>query len=142
MEEMAPLRKLPSSSAEVNSLSLKFPIKEETNLWIKTYVWNNCLAKVVSKLYLPQIGIAEKDDDQLPYLVPAPGYCYFDLLFYCDKKDACPFKHTKEGDNCKKYFMTTLEEDCIICCNPVLKNEKIYGVLDNCEHIFCLKCIW
>jgi len=37
--------------------------------------------------------------------------------------------------------METLEEECVICCNPVLKKELMYGLLDCCEHVFCESCI-
>ena len=33
------------------------------------------------------------------------------------------------------------DAECQICLDKVLLNKKQFGVLDNCDHVFCLKCI-
>jgi len=65
-------------------------------------VCSNSLAKVISKLYYPKIGIKSSiiglDQSDLNYIVPAPGVCYWDLLYHCGIED-CPFKHFKNQDD-------------------------------------------
>ena len=34
-----------------------------------------------------------------------------------------------------------LDKECCICLEKVLQNGRQFGVLDNCDHTFCLKCI-
>jgi len=31
--------------------------------------------------------------------------------------------------------------ECVICLEKVLKNGKQFGILDGCDHTFCLNCI-
>ena len=31
--------------------------------------------------------------------------------------------------------------DCVICLEKVLGNNKKFGLLENCAHVFCLECI-
>jgi E3 ubiquitin-protein ligase makorin len=34
-----------------------------------------------------------------------------------------------------------MDEECCICLEKVLDNGRQFGVLENCDHTFCLKCI-
>ena len=38
-------------------------------------------------------------------------------------------------------YIKEYDEECQICLEPVLANGKQFGVLDGCDHTFCLKCI-
>ncbi len=57
------------------------------------------------------------------------------------------------GDSCRYYHPTEmrkdysgnplygLDEECCICLEKVLQHGRQFGVLDGCDHTFCLKCI-
>lgn len=69
-----------------------------------------------------------------------------------DSEDICVFflqGECKFGAKCKKKHPKVDEEmlkipedfDCGICMSKVKANNKTFGLLPNCEHIFCLDCI-
>jgi len=87
------------------------------------FVKSNCLGKVISNLYIPQIGIEDNDPKINTFIVPAPGVCYYELLYQCPLKENCPYLHFKKGDKPKDFIMETLEEECSICLTEILKNE-------------------
>lgn len=33
------------------------------------------------------------------------------------------------------------DEECVICLEKVLANNRRFGILENCSHAFCLECI-
>jgi E3 ubiquitin-protein ligase makorin len=33
------------------------------------------------------------------------------------------------------------DENCVICLEPVLASGRMFGILQNCSHAFCLDCI-
>lgn len=46
----------------------------------------------------------------------------------------------KEKKDLEKYIKAN-DEECNICLMKVLKNGRKFGVLDGCDHCFCLNCI-
>ena len=44
-----------------------------------------------------------------------------------------------KGKSHKEEFV--LDDECCICLEKVLKNGKQFGILDGCDHTFCLPCI-
>jgi len=61
----------------------------------------------------------------------------FFLQGQCSKGNTCPFMHTKEP-----LPTETKEEEhmCSICYN-VCGTLRKFGLLSNCDHVFCLDCI-
>lgn len=60
----------------------------------------------------------------------------------CRYGDSCKYNHPPPDKNLKeKQVRYTIDEECCICLEKVLANGRQFGVLDHCDHTFCLKCI-
>lgn len=68
--------------------------------------------------------------------------CEFYQRGHCKFGDACKYFHPppeqKAAGGFDKY---KLDEECCICLEKVLAAGRQFGVLENCDHTFCLKCI-
>lgn len=67
----------------------------------------------------------------------------------CKFGEACKFYHPPQAELEKikteealpQGSRYTLDEECCVCLEKVLANGRQFGVLDNCDHTFCLNCI-
>lgn len=66
----------------------------------------------------------------------------------CRYGDNCEFLHPKGGYTGEfansaeeQAYIKEYDEECMICLEPVLAKGKQFGVLDSCDHTFCLQCI-
>jgi len=69
--------------------------------------------------------------------------CEFFLNGYCKYGDSCEYLHNKG-----KYknpdelaYIKENDRECEVCLDFILVNDKQFGILDGCDHCFCLKCI-
>ena len=66
-------------------------------------------------------------------------HCQYFEQGNCRYGDRCRYLH--EVSEKKKAPKYQLDEECCICLEKVLASNRQFGVLDNCDHTFCLKCI-
>lgn len=66
----------------------------------------------------------------------------------CRYGDSCRYYHpehlepeTSSKEKVVPRGIYALDEECCICLEMVLASNRQFGVLDNCDHTFCLKCI-
>ncbi|KAI8899440.1 hypothetical protein BC833DRAFT_507282, partial [Globomyces pollinis-pini] len=74
--------------------------------------------------------------------------CKFYAIGKCWNGAQCRFTHSDNtpsstlqfGTNCKYSHQNSLEDekDCTICLEPV---KSSFGLLVNCDHVFCMDCI-
>ena len=81
----APRHKNIPTDKEHIALQEKFPIKAKSSIKPIKFFKPNCFGKAISLLYQPKIGIKGDDPNVKTFLVPAPGVCYWDVLYFCDK---------------------------------------------------------
>jgi E3 ubiquitin-protein ligase makorin len=78
--------------------------------------------------------------------------CEYFLLGNCRFGSSCKFIHPEtsiadkerkelEEKRARKKYIEEHDEECNICLNKVLTNGRKFGVLDGCDHTFCLNCI-
>lgn len=68
--------------------------------------------------------------------------CVFFQSNSCKNGASCSFAHVKESQAAPFVGYDPRDDaECQICLDKVLLNKKQFGVLDNCDHVFCLKCI-
>lgn len=58
---------------------------------------------------------------------------------YCSNGDSCTKFHMKEGN--EEEEKQSREEKCCICLEGIMQRKKRFGILENCDHAFCLDCI-
>ena len=59
----------------------------------------------------------------------------------CRNGTKCTYAHTVEEDGTVYKYNEKDDAECQVCMDHVLATGKQFGVLDGCDHIFCLKCI-
>mmetsp|Transcript_23306 Transcript_23306/g.25885 ORF Transcript_23306/g.25885 Transcript_23306/m.25885 type:complete len:278 (-) Transcript_23306:231-1064(-) len=64
--------------------------------------------------------------------------CKFFQSGNCLRGDTCPYLHSviQPADTAPKN-----DAQCSVCLENVLENQKTFGLLQNCDHVFCLQCI-
>ena len=74
--------------------------------------------------------------------------CEYFVSGNCRYGDKCQYLHPKgvyTGDFAssseEQAYIKEYDEECQVCLEPVLANGKQFGVLEGCDHTFCLKCI-
>lgn len=74
--------------------------------------------------------------------------CQYFIGNNCRYGDNCEFLHPKGGYTGEfansaeeQAYIKEYDEECMICLEPVLAKGKQFGVLDSCDHTFCLQCI-
>ena len=70
--------------------------------------------------------------------------CHFFLAGNCTKGDKCQFVHPDSLNQKKKHIRHYDKKDdaeCNVCSEYVLARGLQFGLLDGCDHVFCLKCI-
>jgi len=68
--------------------------------------------------------------------------CEFYKQGNCKFGDRCQYMHPEElaiDEDGNDIYQ--LDDECCICLEKVLENGRQFGVLENCDHTFCLKCI-
>ncbi|KAK8821491.1 hypothetical protein WA556_001942 [Blastocystis sp. ATCC 50177/Nand II] len=65
--------------------------------------------------------------------------CRYWLNGNCMYGDRCWYAHTNEPE--KKPAQLEYSTECCICQEDVLKANKRFGLMQNCNHVFCLECI-
>ncbi|OQR96703.1 hypothetical protein THRCLA_07193 [Thraustotheca clavata] len=81
-------------------------------------------------------------------IVPAvpPKQCKFHMQGACRFGNACVYSHAKglspdEGQLMEKELHASQDIECNICMDLVLRAGERFGLLPNCYHAFCLKCV-
>ncbi|KAF4673625.1 hypothetical protein FOL47_010301 [Perkinsus chesapeaki] len=81
------------------------------------------------------------------------GVCRFYQSGLCKFGEACRNLHIHEGESCRadpqweekdrrhKARLATRNVLCAICDDDVIASGKRFGLLENCDHPFCLECI-
>ena len=74
--------------------------------------------------------------------------CEYFVRGNCKYGDACDYMHpsgsyTGNFANSmeERAYIEENDEECQICLERVLASGKQFGILDGCDHTFCLKCI-
>ena len=69
--------------------------------------------------------------------------CMFFQTNSCHNGANCSFAHemSEEGSAQTGSYNSEDDAECQICLERVLASGRQFGVLDRCDHIFCLKCI-
>jgi len=88
----------------------------------------------------------EDDDEIIDLFLQNPDrftLCKYYKKGNCRYGDNCRYLHPEdytqhELDNIDRYY---IDEECCICLEKVLRAGRQFGILDNCDHTFCLKCI-
>ena len=72
-----------------------------------------------------------------------PRVCMFYQTNSCKNGASCQFAHemSEENSAAKSSYNREDDAECQICLTYVLASGRQFGVLDSCNHIFCLKCI-
>ena len=87
----------------------------------------------------------QDDDDIIDYFLSnAEKFtpCPFFLKGNCRYGDKCRNLHQgKEDKNKKESTGYDGDDECCVCLDKVLANGKRFGILDGCDHTFCLDCI-
>lgn len=87
----------------------------------------------------------QDDDDIIDFFLSNQEQfqvCEFLKKGGCRFGDKCKFYHPK--DMAKKSVNGSdmiLDDECCICLDKVIASGKQFGVLDGCDHTFCLDCI-
>jgi E3 ubiquitin-protein ligase makorin len=81
-------------------------------------------------------------NEDLSYRDGAPGHrppeaplCRFFAAGRCAAGSACRFSHVRSHDHASDEFV------CGICSESVLTMGRKFGLLDNCDCVFCLDCL-
>ena len=101
-------------------------------------VYPTFLGKLAGKVYFSDMGVSEESKS---FVVPTSESCYDDLLYHCDKGKECTFKHMRKGLDINLFLQEVSDKTCSICQCEVLKTESRFGLLENCDHVFCLACL-
>lgn len=96
---------------------------------------------------IPQDELNEMngDDDIIDYFLNNQEkfrVCEYFKRGNCKYAENCRYYHPKEQSGISsgndKY---TVDDECCICLEKIIANGKQFGVMDNCDHSFCLDCI-
>ncbi|KDO33955.1 hypothetical protein SPRG_01233 [Saprolegnia parasitica CBS 223.65] len=98
-----------------------------------------------SSLILHRPSIEHCDYSDIQPAAP-PKQCKFHLQGACRFGDACIYSHARglspdEGMLMDKELHASQDVECNICMDLVLRAGERFGLLPNCVHAFCLKCI-
>lgn len=88
--------------------------------------------------------IPDEDDERIEqYLASNPQnvLCNFFMEGKCTKGDKCQFVHPTSTQKTVRQFNPKDDSECQVCTEMVLKRGQQFGLLDGCDHIFCVKCI-
>ena len=64
--------------------------------------------------------------------------CKYFVSASCVAGDSCLYSHTALSTEASANDRSDI---CEICCESILKKSAKYGLLECCDHIFCLNCI-
>ena len=71
-----------------------------------------------------------------------PTVCMYYASGSCRNGQKCTYLHTVEEDDGTVYAYDKRDDaECQVCMDMVLATGKQFGILDGCNHVFCLKCI-
>lgn len=101
----------------------------------------------------PDFNHLKKDEDIIDYFLdnnPDWVICEYFKRGNCKYGDGCKFMHPKSmngieaarkvmGKNGQMVYEG--DDECVICLEKVLANNRKFGILENCCHAFCLDCI-
>ena len=84
------------------------------------------------------------DDDIIDYFLNNQDkfqVCSYFTKGQCKYANNCKYYHPPESQ--KKFHEDefVLDDECCICLEKVVENNKQFGVMDGCDHTFCLDCI-
>lgn len=89
--------------------------------------------------------LQEDDDAIIDLFLQNPDrftHCKYQQLGNCRYGVSCKYLHEeKKVPEHTKSSPYGLDEECSICLEPVIANGRQYGILDGCDHTFCLRCI-
>lgn len=87
----------------------------------------------------------EDDDALIDLFLQNPDrftVCEFFMRGNCRYGESCKFYHPPDANKDNDYDdYEEPDEECCICLEKVLARGSKFGVLDQCDHTFCLKCI-
>ena len=87
----------------------------------------------------------EDDDAVIEFFLNNPDRfteCEYYARGNCKYGSNCKFMHpSKEKEDSYSNKYPVVDEECSICLEKVLASGRQFGVLNGCDHIFCLKCI-
>jgi len=70
--------------------------------------------------------------------------CKFFAQGKCLKGDTCDFFHSNHPlvpEPQVRSTSNTIDHPCSICLENIVQNEKKFGLLSGCNHVFCMDCI-
>ena len=70
-----------------------------------------------------------------------PKICTYYASGNCRNGAKCAFAHVTEEEGQVYEYSKDDDAECQVCMDWVLAAGKQFGVLDGCDHTFCLKCI-
>ena len=84
------------------------------------------------------------DDDIIDYFLDHQEefvICEFFKKGNCRYGEKCKYYHPQDAKKGEKNQEFILDDECCICLERVLASGKKFGVLEGCDHTFCLTCI-
>lgn len=98
-------------------------------------VWQN--EPLIGELLLGNTTSALENGDSLNDATSkSKRICKFFFTNSCNAGDSCTFSHSLSDSN-----DSTPVWACEICCENVLSKKSKFGLMENCDHVFCLECI-
>ena len=96
----------------------------------------------------------DNDDDVIDYFLENNAnwvICEYFMQGNCKFGENCQHMHPTWMDKTKPKAKKKVgkggrieyegDQECVICLEPVLANGKRFGILESCDHCFCLDCI-
>jgi hypothetical protein len=100
--------------------------------------------KLFNEIPQDKLKDMNNDDDIIDYFLNNQEkfrVCEFFKKGNCKYTDKCKFYHPKETTKNNQGGDYVVDDECCICLEKVIANGKQFGVMDGCDHTFCLDCI-
>jgi hypothetical protein len=105
--------------------------------------------RIIDGITKEELAAMEDDDEIIDLFLQNPDrftVCKYYRQGNCRYGDSCRYYHPEhlevKSDQARpRTGLYALDEECCICLEKVIASNRQFGVLDNCDHTFCLKCI-